>query len=225
MAAMAIAELMSGGHCSVRVGLCNTIYEYQYMIQGSQAKMIMMSVSGNLLNISFPEQYHKWDAGSPIQLFDLPVLKGCRETPDKWNMIDMKKSLEKEVKGCQVLIIWTDCDREGENIGMEVVEVCRAVNRGIRVLRAKFSEITRPFIERAMRTLGPMNENVADAVDCRQELDLRIGAAFTRFQTKTMQKMCPKPWRGVSLLPTGPVCSRLWASCWSNTRQLRTSRL
>jgi DNA topoisomerase-3 len=102
------------------------------------------------------------------------VEKGVKEE----NMMNIKKSLEKEVRGCKLLIIWTDCDREGENIGMEVVTVCRAINRGIKVLRAKFSEITRPSIERAMRTLGQINENVSAAVDCRMELDLRIGAAY-----------------------------------------------
>ena len=38
----------------------------------------------------------------------------------------LQRTLEREIRGCQVLVIWTDCDREGENIGFEVIQVCQA---------------------------------------------------------------------------------------------------
>ena len=38
-------------------------------------------------------------------------------------------------------MIWTDCDREGENIGAEIANVCRGAKRDIIVRRARFSAI------------------------------------------------------------------------------------
>ena len=178
-AAKNIANIMSGGRANRREGFShfNKIYEFDYMVQGQQAEMVMTSLSGHLLNMEFAPQYRKWYSCNPVALFDALLAKGVGEGN---NSALIKKTLQREVRGAKLLIIWTDCDREGENIGMEVVTVCREVLPGVRILRAKFSEITSPSIESAMATLGQLDERVSDAVDVRQELDLRIGAAFTR---------------------------------------------
>lgn len=42
-----------------------------------------------------------------------------------------------------------------------------------------------------MNNLVRANKNISDAVDARMELDLRIGASFTRFQTLRLQRAFP----------------------------------
>lgn len=188
-AAKGIAEIMSSGRSRRREGLSkfNKIYEFDYHLFGQNVSVAMTSVSGHLLALEFKSQFQKWHSCNPVLLFDAEVEKYC---PD--NMIQIKRTLEKEARQCQALIIWTDCDREGENIGFEIIDVCKAVKTSLQVFRAKFSEITPNSIRRACETLTEPDVNVSDAVDVRQELDLRIGASFTRFQTLRLQKIFPE---------------------------------
>lgn len=149
--------------------------------------MAVTSVSGHLLALEFNGNYKRWASVNPITLFEAPVRKTCPE-----DYQNIKRTLEEETRKSQYLIIWTDCDREGENIGFEIIEVCRAVKPNIQVFRAKFSEITYQSVSRALQNLSPPDKNVSDAVDVRQELDLRIGASFTRFQTLRLTQVFPQ---------------------------------
>ena len=102
----------------------------------------------------------------------------------------MPAFLASEAKGCDYIVLWLDCDKEGENICFEVLDAVRNSMRRLdrhTVFRAKFSSITDKDIVAAMNHLGEPDENQSRSVDARQELDLRIGCAFTRFQTRFFQ--------------------------------------
>ena len=91
----------------------------------------MTSVSGHMLGFDFAGTYRKWRGCPPISLFDAPIVKQC---PNQ-DYEKIKKNIQKEVKSCNALIIWTDCDREGENIGFEIIQVCQEVKPNINVYR------------------------------------------------------------------------------------------
>ncbi|XP_078229244.1 DNA topoisomerase 3-alpha isoform X3 [Callithrix jacchus] len=170
-AAKGIADLLSNGRMRRREGLSkfNKIYEFDYHLYGQNVTMVMTSVSGHLLAHDFQMQFRKWQSCNPLVLFEAEIEKYCPE-----NFVDIKKTLERETHQCQALVIWTDCDREGENIGFEIIHVCKAVKPSLQVLRARFSEITPHAVRTACENLTEPDQRVSDAVDVRQELDLRI---------------------------------------------------
>lgn len=70
---------------------------------------------------------------------------------------------------------------------LQVIEVCVGANPRLTVWRARFSALILRDLQRAVNNLVQPNEDDSKAVDARQEIDLRIGASFTRFQTLLLQ--------------------------------------
>ncbi|KAK2911000.1 hypothetical protein QQF64_026606 [Cirrhinus molitorella] len=188
--AQSIAKILSKGSCSSRKGLNGacSVHEYTGSFMGQNVRFKMTSVCGHVMSLDFIGKYNNWDKVDPAELFSkAPTEK--KEANPKLNMV---KFLQVEAKGCDYVVLWLDCDKEGENICFEVLDAIQPVmNKSYgsdrTVYRAKFSSITDTDICNAMNRLGEPNKNEALSVDARQELDLRIGCSFTRFQTKYFQ--------------------------------------
>ncbi|XP_020409660.1 DNA topoisomerase 3-beta isoform X2 [Prunus persica] len=100
----------------------------------------------------------------------------------------IQRHLSQEARGYGNLVLWLDCDREGENICFEVMDCIGHSNETRRrIYRARFSSVTEKDILKAMDNLVEPNKDEALAVDARQEIDLKVGVAFTRFQTSFFQ--------------------------------------
>ncbi|KAL2651189.1 hypothetical protein R1flu_019317 [Riccia fluitans] len=191
--AKAVAGILSRNQLHVREGRSpyNKIYEFSYSIGGQQCFMLMTSVTGHLMELEFEDQYRKWHSCDPAVLYQAPIRK--RVPQDK---LALQRTLQEEARRCQRLVLWLDCDREGENIAYEVVEVCLGSNPRLDVWRAHFSALIDRDIHHAAQNLGRPNRMFADAVDARQEIDLRIGASFTRFQTMLLKDSFVLPYAG-----------------------------
>ncbi|XP_046394750.1 DNA topoisomerase 3-beta-1 [Ischnura elegans] len=187
--AASLANILSNNKCHTRKGFNQScsIHEWSGTFRGESVQFRMTSVCGHVMSLDFIGKYNNWDRVDPVELFSCPTEK--KEATPK---LKMPAFLAQEAKGCDYLILWLDCDKEGENICFEVMNAVQgSMRRDVynldTVYRAKFSAITEKDIKAAMANLVKPNENEAKSVDARQELDLRIGCAFTRFQTRFFQ--------------------------------------
>ncbi|EJW03513.1 hypothetical protein EDEG_00195 [Edhazardia aedis USNM 41457] len=144
--------------------------------------MIFTSVLGHLFNNDFGSEYNDWANVNPKSLLSADIQrKVVKEN------INICKNLKKLAQKADLLIIWTDCDREGENIGCEIRDIVYQV-RKLNTKRAVFSGITLREIKNSFENLKNLNELASEAVNARIELDLRIGSAFTRLQTLSFNR-------------------------------------
>lgn len=179
--ATSIAHALGGPHVTSR-NRSPPLYEFPLTFRGQPAQVRVTSVTGHLYSLEFAGKYQNWDQVEPQELFDAPTVHNCEHK-------GILHHLQREAKGCDTLILWMDCDREGENICFEVIRTVQDVMKkpSPQILRARFSAVTKKDIDHAMNNLLLPNENEAKSVDARQELDLKVGVAFSRFQTRYFQ--------------------------------------
>ena len=183
--AQAIADALSGGRKRTRKGLGRGLMVHEffgvYPPTGQKCSFKVTSVVGHIFGLTF-DQSQRTDE---VNLFDAKTVKQVEETSEKCRVVE---HLRNEAESCEHLCLWLDCDREGENIGYEVISTTREYfPDDNNIHRAHFSSITQQALEHSFRNLIRPNVNLSMAVDARQELDLKIGVAFTRYLSKTFR--------------------------------------
>ncbi|RMZ78729.1 hypothetical protein DV737_g3785, partial [Chaetothyriales sp. CBS 132003] len=189
--AKAVAQHLSGGRLNTKAIRGNQYvknYEFDFNFrQWGNAAVVMTSVLGHLTSLDFDPQFKGWRSCAPGQLFDAPTQTTIDQ--DKKAIADNIRQL---ARSARILYIWTDCDREGEHIGTEVKTEALKANSGITVKRALFSNTEKVHVVQAAHSPIDLDERQANAVAARIELDLRIGASFTRLQTLQLQNVSDK---------------------------------
>ncbi|KAI0633210.1 DNA topoisomerase [Trametes polyzona] len=180
--AKSVTQILSGGQFNTRPSANRYIKNYDFNYPQTNSFFTVTSVTGHVMEHDFNIMYSKWTSCDPFALFEAPV--ECRVRKDAETIAT---NLKTEARRAEMLMIWTDCDREGENIGAEIMKICRKANANIQVRRARFSAIIAQQIHHAAQNPVPLDMAQAHAVETRILLDLRIGSAFTRLQTLNLQ--------------------------------------
>jgi DNA topoisomerase-3 len=222
-----LAKILSNGNYEYEAG--NRLYTLNSFIGPSKfCQSTVTSVQGHIFGLDYVDK-SPWYLDTITSLFEAPVQPQANET--SFSIIRRLKYLARDV---ETLFIWTDCDREGENIGWEIAHTVSEI-RHVATYRMRFSGLSRQDVQNAFNSLQGLDDRIVKAVDCRSEIDLRTGAIFTRFQTLKLRCFfeakavlsygtCQFPTLGFVIEQYRKVCSCKDSMKWSLDVQLRTGR-
>jgi len=179
IAAKRIAYILSGGKSLTKRFGKTPVYEFQK----DDDIWKIVGLRGHIINLDFPAGFNQWNKIPPAELIQV---EPCKIVSEKSIASALKTLVDKN----PFLIVATDYDREGELIGVEVVNLIKNYNKDItQIKRAKFSAITNQEINSAFGKLAEIDYNLSNAGESRQIIDLVWGAVLTRFISLTSQRL------------------------------------
>ncbi|KAK6459250.1 DNA topoisomerase [Scheffersomyces xylosifermentans] len=181
-----VSKILSGGRFTTRNSKNKYIKNYDFKFNFPNfgtCDVTMTSVVGHMTNLDFPPSF-QWGKCVPGRLFDADII-------EKITKPEVFENIAKEAKNSHKLMIWTDCDREGEFIGFEIFKAASKGNCSIQVAdiwRSRFSHLERNHILSAASNPIQLDMNAINAVACRMEVDFRVGTSFTRLLTDNLRQ-------------------------------------
>jgi len=184
--ARSIADaLATSKYNSKTAGRGKTIITFDGYFGSAKAKFTVSSVMGHVYTSDFTQEHNQWNKIDALDLYKVPIVK--LEANPKTRIPSFINSL---ANGKDILCLWLDCDKEGENICFEVINnTYKFMNKKNyqQIYRAKFSSLTKQDLKAAFNSMKERpNKYESLAVDVRQVIDLKIGVSFTRFLTSSI---------------------------------------
>merc|ERR1740128_1201282 len=173
---------------------------------------MVTSVVGHVYGLNFEDGRVR----DLAQLFQTKTVKVVEDTTKKLRIVEHLQELAQEA---EYLALWLDCDREGENIGFEVISLCNEWINYDNVYRARFSALTAPELVRP-------DKYSAMSVDARQELDLKIGVAFSRLMTRAYLDLAKEKFRirDLKVISFGPCQTPTLWFCVQRHKEIQAFR-
>ena len=210
----------------------------------ARALVKVTSVVGHVFGLGFDNGKMDNQEGSvqgrnivsdPCEYFRMPVVKQEESTTGKLRVVEHLRAL---AAASDHLVLWLDCDAEGENIAFEVIGVVRkALERNAaesqttkldaqqtrRIHRARFSAITKVALRDAFSNLKEPDPELSRSVDARQELDLRVGVALTRLLTWKCVGLARRHFSPTTrLVSYGPCQTPALSLCVDRAREIKS---
>jgi Topoisomerase IA len=180
--AQAIAKYLGGTYRLQKIYGVATYY-FRYNSREATA----LGLSGHLMDFDFAARQNIWTWLPPEGLFQTPPLLVARgET------LPYLKALRSLAYKAEEVYLALDADVEGEAIAYETALAVRLINRRAKMYRVRFNAVTYKDIRAAFQKPTRLDLKQAEKVFTRMQIDLTLGAVFTRFLTLTVKNSLQK---------------------------------
>ena len=98
----------------------NPVFEFDYQVNGERCKLRVTSVLGHIMGLKYPDHCKNWQQTDMESLYTIPLEKVPIENSKK-----VVENIVAQSRDIDHLIIWTDCDREGEAIGFDIIDLVK----------------------------------------------------------------------------------------------------
>jgi DNA topoisomerase III len=174
-------------------------YNFRTKFRKADANVYVTSVKGHIYSKDFPTEFRNeaWNKSDPKRVFDMetinleraPMINKYKKTKKEIPVSDALTILATDI---DILVLWLDCDSEGENICFEVINVVKDYMKTNIILRANFSSLAAADIQRAYQMvqskLSKPNIDLSLSVNARKIIDLKVGVSMTRLLTNSVNK-------------------------------------
>ena len=185
---------------------------------------MVSSVAGHMYQTEFLRMHQNFDM-DPGELYDVPTVK-TELDQDTFKTADWLRYL---ARNKDILCLWLDCDREGENICYEVIHnVLPFMNRKDyqQIYRAIFSSLTKEDIKESFKQLSNYpDNNLSLSVDAREVIDLKVGVSLTRFLTSNILHILPEYKVKTKCLSYGPCQTPTLWFCVNREKELEKKNI
>lgn len=174
-----------------------------YLFSRGGRRWASLGLKGHLFDLDFREELNKsWSSVDPRQLFFEEPVRVVEEGSRPY-----LEALRELGRRAELVYLALDGDPEGEGIALEAKSVIDGVNPYAEFKRPWFSTLNPEELRRAIDGAGELRPKLADKCFARMEIDLTIGAAFTRLLTLSVERAAPRSLPLGRFLSYGPCQS------------------
>ncbi|ABL87570.1 DNA topoisomerase [Pyrobaculum islandicum DSM 4184] len=180
--AQAIARYLGGTY---KVEKIYGVSAYRFLYGNREA--VALGLSGHIMDYDFTARQNVWSWLPPEELFKTSPILVLREEAIKY-----VRALRSLARKAEEVYLALDADSEGEAISYEVALVVRLVNKNVKIYRVRFNAVTYKDIKIAFQNPTKLDLKQVEKVFSRMQIDLTLGAVFTRFLTLTVRDLLEK---------------------------------